>query len=256
VTQRVQSYTDVRKPKGKRRARNVAHLPVRKTDYRVLRHPFQPQKLFSDDEINTIHETALKILEQLGLRILSPSARELFKRNGASVDDDMVFLGRDIVAAALGSAPTAIQIRSINPARELIYENGAMLFLAGAGCPNATDAQRGRRAGNLDTYIETLKLQQSFDVIHMLGPCVEPQDVPVQYRHYAMMQAQMQYADKTVSIFSRGQKQVAQPKNLIKVSGQPPSSIQIHHGCSTCPWPKVLWISPRPDKCPSLRHFV
>ena len=121
--------------------------------YRQLKHPYEPQKVFSDDEIQGIHETALKVLEELGIKILLDEARDIFATAGARVDDDMmVYIGRDIVESALKSAPKSIRLRAANPDREQTYELGSMLFAPGAGCPNVTDLVRGRRPGDLESY--------------------------------------------------------------------------------------------------------
>ncbi|PVH28842.1 trimethylamine methyltransferase family protein [Pararhodobacter oceanensis] len=205
-----------RRSGGRRRAQSEAANPLRETRYKQLRHPFQPQSIFSEDEVANIHQTALRVLEDLGIKVLLPEAREIFRTAGARVKDDMVFIGRDIVAAALKTAPAAIRLRAANPAREQIYETGAMLFMAGAGCPNATDLKRGRRAGDLQAFVETLKLAQTYDVIHMLGPCVEPQDVPIQFRHYEMMRAQLVHCDKPMFVYARGSAQVSESFEMIR----------------------------------------
>ena len=83
-----------------------------------------------------------------------------------------------------------------------------MLFAPGSGCPNANDRVRGRRPGDLAAYIESIKLLQSYDVMHIFGPTVEPQDVAVNLRHYAMMQAQMEFGDKPMFVYARGRAQV------------------------------------------------
>ncbi len=178
--------------------------------YGRLRNPFIPQSVFSDDRIAAIHDGALRVLEDLGIRVLLDEARQVFRSAGALVDEDsqMVRIGRDIVEAALVTAPRSIRLRAANPAREQTYELGAMLFMAGAGCPNAFDRERGRRPGDLQSYLETLRLQQSFDAIHMHGPSVEPQDVPVEFRHYAMMRGQLENCDKPLFVYSRGRQQV------------------------------------------------
>ena len=195
-----------------------AALPERRA-YRHLRHPFEAQRVFSDDAVARLHETALRVLEELGVKILLPEARELFAKAGASIDadDDMVRIGREIVESALATAPRSIRLRAANPDREQIFEPGAMLFVAGAGCPNATDLERGRRPGSLQDFEETLKLQQSFDVIHFFGPSAEPQDVPVKFRHYEMIRAQMTLGDKPMFIYSRGRQQVQESFDLIKL---------------------------------------
>ncbi|MDB9707254.1 trimethylamine methyltransferase family protein [Planktotalea frisia] len=207
------------KKRPRRRGRKAAAAtgPARTPNYRQLRHPFEPQKVFSDDEIANIHQTALRVLSELGVKVLLPEARKVFLSGGARVEGEMVFIGGDIVEAALQTAPNSIRLRAANPEREQVYENGSMLFMAGAGCPNATDMERGRRPGCLRDYEETLKLAQSFEVIHMFGPSAEPQDVPVHLRHYDMMRAQLEFGDKPTFINSRGPSQVAQGFEMIQI---------------------------------------
>lgn len=189
----------------------------RQVDYTHLTHPFTPQPVFSDDAVASLHEAALGVLEDLGIKVLLPEACDIFAQSGARVDDEIVFLGRDIVAAALATAPRAWRMRAANPARERDYAPGQLLFGPGAGCPNATDLVRGRRPGSLRDYTETLALQQAFDVIHILGPSAEPQDVPVNLRHYATMQAQITRADKPMFVYARGRGQVEESFEMIRL---------------------------------------
>ncbi|NNE50835.1 MAG: trimethylamine methyltransferase family protein [Sulfitobacter sp.] len=206
-----------RRAGGRRRAQEAAKTPIRTPNYRQLRHPFAPQSVFSADQVQAIHETALRVLEELGIRILLQEARDIYAAAGARIDDEMVFIGRDIVESALATAPASIALGAANPDRALTYENGALIFEAGAGCPNVIDLERGRRPGDLASYIETIKLAQCYDVLHMLGPSAEPQDVPIALRHYAMMQAQMEWSDKPVFIYARGRGQVEQSFEMIRL---------------------------------------
>jgi trimethylamine--corrinoid protein Co-methyltransferase len=185
-----------------------------------LRHRLGPQDDFSADEIAAMHDTALRVLENLGIRILLDEARAIFRNWGALVDDDtqMVRIGREMVAAALATAPRSIRLRAADPAHEQVFEPGAALFMAGSGCPNVTDAVRGRRPGNRESYLETLRLQQSFDVIHMHGPSAEPQDVPIQHRHYALLQDQLTNCTKPLFVYSRGRGQVEQSFEMIRIA--------------------------------------
>ena len=207
-----------RRSGGRKKAHEKSLTPTRKPNYSRLRHPFAPQTIFSDDEIFNIHKTALKVIEELGIKVLLPEARDIFKKAGARVQDEMAFIGRDIVSTSLNSAPNSIKLCAANPKRALIYEDGALIFSPGAGCPNANDRTRGRRPGDLNSYIETLKLHQSYDIIHKLGPSTEPQDVPTHLRHYAMMQAQMEFSDKPMFVYARGSKQTEQSFEMIRLA--------------------------------------
>ena len=200
--------------------RSASGHAARTLGYRRLRHPFEPQRIFSDDEIEHIHETSLRVLEELGMRILLPEARTILRRAGARCDEETqtVRLGRDMIESALTTAPRSIRLRAASSEREQQYELGALLFSAAGGCPNATDLDRGRRPGSLRDFEETIRLQQSFDVIHLLSPSVEPQDIPVHLRHYAMMRAQLTLADKPMFIFARGQAQVVESFEMIRVA--------------------------------------
>lgn len=202
-----------------RRRRDRAPAPKR-AGYGHLRHAFAAQGAFSTDEIAAMHDTALKVLEDLGIRVLLPEARAIFRAAGALVDDEslMVRIGREMVAAALAMAPRSIRLRAGDPAHEQRFEPGAMLFMAGAGCPNVTDRQRGRRPGSRESFVETLRLQQSFDVIHMHGPSAEPQDVPIHLRHYALMQDQMTNCTKPLFVYARGRGQVEEAFEMIRLA--------------------------------------
>lgn len=210
-----------RKSRRNRTAANTdsASKP-RSNAYRQLRHPFQPQQVFSDDAIGKIHDNALGVLENLGIKILLPEARALFKNASATVDENsqMVFIGRDIVNDALKTAPRSIRLRAASAEREQLYEPGSMLFSAGAGCPNAFDRHRGRRPGSLRDFDETLQLQQSFDAIHLLGPSAEPQDIDPSLRHYEIVRSQLKNSDKPLFVYSRGTGQVLESFELIRMA--------------------------------------
>ena len=200
-----------------RRARRQIS-PPRALRYRQLRHPFAPQNYFSEDHIQAIHNQALHLLEEKGIKILLPEAREIFAQAGARVDDDMVFIGRDIVLAAIASAPKSFALKGATADRDQQYELGAQIFGPAGGCPNATDALRGRRPGSSETFLEATKLQHHFDVIHLLGPSAEPQDIPTNERHYFMMEAQLLHSDKPPSIYARGRAQTMEAFEILALA--------------------------------------
>ncbi|MEM9332878.1 MAG: trimethylamine methyltransferase family protein [Pseudomonadota bacterium] len=196
--------------RGRSRKQTSESKPVRQVNYRNLRNPFTPQKAFSDDEIENMHQTSLRVLEELGMKVLLPEAREIFAKAGAIVDEEteMVRVGADIIEDAVGKAPSSIQMYGGKPEENHVMELGALTFMAGAGCPHAADRERGRRPGTGDDFRELMILEDSFDVISMLGPAVEPQDLPIHVRHYETMRTQVQVSDKIPFIFSRGTEQV------------------------------------------------
>lgn len=204
-----------------RRSRAVgAEAPRRAVDYRNLTNPFTPQTVFSEDEVEALHRTALRVLQELGLRVLLPEARAIFARAGALVDEgtEMVRIGADLVEAALASAPRAFTMRGGAAAFDVPLALGRLTFLCGAGCPNATDRERGRRPGSKRDFEELTRIIAGFDVFHMHNASVEPQDAPVPLRHYFTMRTQLLAAPKVPFVFSRGTRQVEDCFEMIRLA--------------------------------------
>ena len=169
----------------RRRARSGGDTPQRQTNYRQLRNPFPQMAVFSDDQIAAMHDTALQMLQELGIKVLLPEARQIFARAGARVDEttQMVYLGRDIIAEALSTAPRSITARAATRERDLLLELGSLTFQCGAGAPHATDLERGRRPGSGRDFREFAQIVRRFDVLHLLPPVDVPQDIVTNIRH-------------------------------------------------------------------------
>ncbi len=199
---------------------NRQSAQARPTAYRQLRNPFAPQSVFSEDAVAAMHERALRVNETLGIKVLLPEARALYRQAGALVDEEtqMVRIGREIIAEALKSCPRSFNGFGGDPRRAVDFTPGSLIFLAGSSCPNVSDLERGRRPGTLGDYIELIKICQHFDVLHLSGNYTEAQDVPVHLRHYAAMRAQLTLSDKMPFVHSRGREQVEDAFAMIRLA--------------------------------------
>jgi trimethylamine--corrinoid protein Co-methyltransferase len=184
---------------------------TRSPNYRRLENPFEPQRVFSADQVAAVHDGALSILETQGMKVLSPRARKLYAAGGAQVDDssNMVRLDRGLVANCLASAPRSFTLHSVDGSHHVPLSGRAVAFAPSSGAPNIMDIERGRRAGTLADFCDGMKLCQSLDVIHVLGSMCEPQDIPPPLRHLEVIRAQLMLSHKIPFTFSRGVGQVA-----------------------------------------------
>ena len=155
----------------RRGRRSATATPARKVSYHPIHNRLPHPEVFSADQVASIHDTALRVLEELGIRVLHDEGLRWFREAGAQVDDDsqMVHIDRGLVAQALKTAPTQFTVAGGRPGREVPVGGNSLHFAAGAGCPNITDIERGRRPGTLADFIETVKLQQSFDILPKLA---------------------------------------------------------------------------------------
>ena len=161
--------------------------------------PYAPIEILSADQIEAVHTTGLTILEQIGMRVLEPSARALFRRSGASVDDGSlnVRLDRVLVAELIGKAPKTFTLAARNRQRSLRL-GGRDCVLASVGGPAFVhDIERGRRNGTFAEMCDYLKLIQSLNILHQEGGGpFEPLDLPAHTRHLDIYLAQITLLDK------------------------------------------------------------
>ncbi|MEM8555038.1 MAG: trimethylamine methyltransferase family protein [Pseudomonadota bacterium] len=209
--------------KGRRRANHGATSAggghAKQVNYRQIKNPFPHHRVVSDDQLHHIHATALRVLSDLGIRVLLPEARQLFRSAGAKVDEDtlMVHFDPTMVEENVDRAPRSFTVHAGDPTRNLDVQLGTLLFQPGGAAPHATDLTRGRRPATLSDFRDLCKLTQAFDVLHMFSALVEPQDVPTHVRHYEQMRGQLTLSDKVPHVYGRGSPQVRDSFELIKI---------------------------------------
>jgi len=183
----------------------------RSSRYRNLVNPFEPTRIFSDDQVESIHLAALGMLQRQGMRILSPRGRAILASAGARVDKStqMVYLEPELVANALTTVPAEVELLARNPSRSCRVGGRHVVFAPVAGPPSVSDLQRGKRTGSIEDFRDFVRLSQAFDVIHVLGQMVEPQDIPLSERHLETTLAQLTLGDKVPYFYCRGDAQLA-----------------------------------------------
>ena len=68
------------KRRGRRSKEELVDSSSRPINYRQLRSPFPTMDVFSLDEIANIHATALRTLEELGIKVLHREARSFYAK--------------------------------------------------------------------------------------------------------------------------------------------------------------------------------
>lgn len=200
----------------KRRSRSRRHHGVadtshrREVNYRQLTNTLLRQPAFSEDRLESLHQTALRVIGELGIKVLNTQAREIFKQGGACVDEDswLVKIDSEMVEAALKTAPSEVVLHGANEHNNAILGGDHVCFSCVGGAPHISDLDRGKRPGTIEDTRNIIRLSEHFDVMQVQSPNVEPQDVPVHLRHYATTEAQLCLSRKPHFIFSRGSAQV------------------------------------------------
>ncbi len=221
-----------------RRSRRGRTLAADKTsgrtvDYRNLKNHLIRQPAFSEDHVEEIHRTALRVVENLGIRVLNAEARSMFCQAGAEVDErsKIVKLDRSLVTSALDTAPGEFDLHGARPHDRVTLGGNHVAFVCVGGAPHIADIDRGKRPATLEDTRNIIRLCEHFDVIHLQSPNVESQDIPVNLRHLHVTESQLALSGKPLFIYSRGGGQVSDCFEMTKIA----------HGLSQDEFEKRIW---------------
>ncbi|CTQ72638.1 trimethylamine methyltransferase family protein [Roseibium alexandrii] len=175
--------------------------------FKQPRHIYKPVEAVSADELESIHEASMRVLEDIGIDFLHEEAKEILKAVGADVTpgSDRVRMDRAMVEELVGKTPEQFTVHARNPAHNLTLGGEHIAFSCVASAPNAVDREGGRRPGNQTDYRNFLKLAQFFNIIHcVMGYPVEPVDIHASVRHLDCVSDMIRLMDKVFHIYSLG----------------------------------------------------
>ena len=181
--------------------------------------PVEPLRL---EEVERIHNGAMRILEEIGILFLNEDALGVLKAAGCDVDmsSQRVRMDRAFVMEQVKKAPSRFEIHPRNPARRVEIGGDAMVFVNVSSPPNAMDLDRGRRPGDRESFRDLLKLTQYFNCIHLAGGYpVEPIDLHPSIRHLDGIYDKLTLTDKVVHAYSLGAARVEDAMEMVRIAG-------------------------------------
>lgn len=193
---------------------------VHQLPYQQPRRTLPPLKFLSDDEIESIHLASLKLLQEGGMHVLLPEAREIYqKKGGCKIDGEMVYFDSEALLESIKTAPSQFTIHARNPLHNVEMGDNWLSFCMMGSAPNVSDLEHGRRRGNYKDYANLLRLAQSLNICHLIaGHPVEPVDIPPNIRHYEAIGAMIKLTDKPFHIYSLGPDRVADALEMTRIA--------------------------------------
>lgn len=152
-------------------------------------------------DLMQIHETSLKILEEVGVIMAYKPACELLLKHGAKVEGKKVFFPRKLVEDKLKLTPSSFTLYSRNPNRNIAFNMEDTHYCGPGGSCFVADMDHGRRPSKKEDFINLIKLYQSMDLIEMHHVPCEMTDVDPAVRNKAVVYETMKYSDKPLMPF-------------------------------------------------------
>jgi trimethylamine--corrinoid protein Co-methyltransferase len=156
-------------------------------------------EILTKTQVDKVHETSLRILEEIGLDFGYPPALELLKKGGMKIDGQRVFFPSRLVESQIKKAPRRFTLHARNPKNSLVIGGNNTVLAPGYGAAFVTDLENGRRQATLKDFENFVKLTgASANQDILSGTVVEPTDTPYEYRHAQMFYTAVKYSDKCV----------------------------------------------------------
>lgn len=177
--------------KAARMTRDITMLPALE---RKLPHtePMTP------GQIEKIDAASMDILENVGVQFRDPVALADWRRAGAKVVGELVYLDRHLVRELIATIPESFTYHARNPANSLPFGKEHSIFVPMTGAPFLRDLDDVRRNPTLEDLANFHKLSHMLPAMHSSAHhIVEPYDHPISQRHLRITYSSMKHSDKT-----------------------------------------------------------
>lgn len=148
-------------------------------------------------QVETIDNASMDILENVGVQFRDPIALEDWKKAGAKVVGEMVYLDRGLIRDLIATIPSDFTYHARNPENNVRLGGPHSVFVPMTGAPFLRDLDDVRRNPTLDDLAMFHKLSHMSPALHSSAHhIVEPYDHPISQRHLRITYSSMKYSDK------------------------------------------------------------
>jgi trimethylamine---corrinoid protein Co-methyltransferase len=154
-------------------------------------------RALTEEQLDAIHEQAIRILQEIGTDVLDDRARALLADAGQTVEDTRVHWDRAFIEEMVARAPSSFTLHGRSADRTITIGDGHPVYAPVGGSPFASDLDGGRREGTIADHDRLVKLAHAADLLTCLqGGTVEAVDLPVTSRHLDMEYSLIRWSDK------------------------------------------------------------
>lgn len=153
--------------------------------------------MFTDSDLQRIHEYSLRILAETGINIANDRALEIFRKHGFKVEGSQIYMTEQQVEAALKTAPSHFVFHGRNPKNNVDLGSGEYAVCTPIGPVDVRTMDGGIRRGTLQDVADLATIYQASDVIKInSNNGVEANDVAADVRHLEVTRATLKHTDK------------------------------------------------------------
>jgi len=173
----------------------------------------------SDDELEALHVASLRVLSDIGMDFLHPTARAMLAKAGCQVDGERVRFDPEFITEYIAHSPSDFTLHAPDPAHDLRIGGDSVVFGAVASAPNSANKAEGRRTGNRTDFRNLVKLSEVLTAVQFHGGYpVEPIDIHASVRHLEAFHDILTMSSKAVTAYSLGAQRNIDVLEMVRIS--------------------------------------
>jgi len=138
-------------------------------------------EFLSNDEVQTIHATSIKVLEEIGVEIENENVMKIFAKAGAKVDSEKkrVFMSEELVKEALEKVPSEVRLSGLDGKHDIVFAGKNVYFNPGSTALYMLDREtmKMRRPVSKD-FGDFVRLTDYLEYMHAQSTAMTVSDVP------------------------------------------------------------------------------
>ena len=142
------------------------------------------REILTSDQIAQIHDTSLRILKEVGIKVNHNEVLDLLGDSGAEVKEKekIVYLSENLVMDSIKLATKEHVIYGRDSSKVARFGYGEQLFLSSGGQYALIDDDGNRVTPKMKDTQSAIRLGDALEGIDIVGPLVLPSEIPTQVR--------------------------------------------------------------------------
>jgi trimethylamine--corrinoid protein Co-methyltransferase len=154
--------------------------------------------VLTENEVKVIHQATLRILDEVGIVLTQPYAREILSGEGAKIQGEFVHIPSDLIEKNLRLCPKMVTLHSRGGSTVTLGDGNLHWHNLG-GAPYVYESTTSiRRPATLQDVRDSALLLDALDHVNTIVPTFTPQDVPAPLIHIAMYRTTLANTSKPV----------------------------------------------------------
>lgn len=154
--------------------------------------------VLTENDIEAIHESSLRILAETGIVLTHPQGREILAAAGATVESDRVLLPPELVEEAIARCPNEVRLRGRGGMVKVLGDGNLRWHNLGGARDVYEPVSGTRRKALLQDLRDSTRLLDALDQVDSITPFFTPQDVPGAIMSLAMYRYALPHTTKVL----------------------------------------------------------